>query len=60
VARLFPAIVNTMKDPEVIKHLDTASAASITSKSPEDFRKFWMDECDRWAKVVKDIGLVNK
>lgn len=60
VTRLFPAIVNTMKDPEVIKHLDTASAASITSKSPEDFRKFWVDECDRWTKVVKDIGLVNK
>ena len=60
VERLFPAIVNTMKDPEVIQHLGTASAASITSKSPEEFRKFWVEECDRWAKVVKDIGLVNK
>jgi tripartite-type tricarboxylate transporter receptor subunit TctC len=60
VTRLFPAVVNTMKDPDVIKRLATASAASITSKSPEDFRKFWVDECDRWAKVVKDIGLVGK
>ena len=60
VTRLFPAIVNTMKDPDVIKHLATASAEAITSKSSEDFREFWVDECNRWAKVVKDIGLVGK
>lgn len=58
VKRLFPAVVNTMKDPNVIKRLDTASAAAITSKSPEDFHKFWVSEHNRWAKVVKDIGAV--
>ncbi len=58
VKRLFPAIVNTMKDPDVVKKLATASAAAITSKSPEDFRKFWVSEHDRWSKVVKDIGAV--
>jgi len=58
--RLFPAVVNTMKDPEVIRRLATASAEAITSKSPEDFRKFWVDECNRWSKVVEDIGLVGK
>jgi len=58
VTRLFPAVVNTMKDPEVIRRLGTASAAAITSKSPEDFRKFWVSEHNRWAKVVKDVGAV--
>jgi tripartite-type tricarboxylate transporter receptor subunit TctC len=58
VKRLFPAVVNTMKDADVIKRLGTASAAAITSKSPEDFRKFWVSEHNRWAKVVKDIGAV--
>lgn len=58
VKRLFPAVVNTMKDPEVVRRLGTASAAAITSKSPEDFRKFWVSEHNRWAKVVKDIGAV--
>jgi len=58
VTRLFPAVVNTMKDPEVVRRLGTASAAAITSKSPEDFRKFWVSENKRWAKVVKDIGAV--
>ncbi len=58
VDRLFPAIVNTMKDATVIKRLDTASSAAITSKSPEDFRKFWEAEHNRWAKVVKDVGAV--
>lgn len=58
VTRLFPAVVNTMKDETVVKRLGTASAAAITSKSPEDFRKFWLSEHNRWAKVVKDIGAV--
>ena len=58
VTRLFPAVVNTMKDPTVVKRLGTASAAAITSKSPEDFRKFWESEHNRWAKVVHDIGAV--
>jgi tripartite-type tricarboxylate transporter receptor subunit TctC len=58
VDRLFPAVVATMKDAEVIKRLDTASSASITSKSPEDFHKFWQSEHNRWAKVVKDVNAV--
>lgn len=58
VKRLFPAVVNTMKDPEVVRRLGTASAAAITSKSPEDFRRFWVSEHNRWEKVVKDIGAV--
>jgi len=58
VKRLFPAAVNTMNDPTVVKRLGTASAAAITSKSPADFRKFWQSEHDRWAKVVHDIGAV--
>jgi tripartite-type tricarboxylate transporter receptor subunit TctC len=58
VKRLFPAVVNTMKDAEVVRRLGTASAAAITSKSPADFRKFWVSEHNRWEKVVKDIGAV--
>ncbi|HXV11921.1 MAG TPA: tripartite tricarboxylate transporter substrate binding protein [Burkholderiales bacterium] len=58
VKRLFPAVVNTMNDADVIKRLGTASAAAITSSSPEDFRKFWVSEHNRWAKVVRDIGAV--
>jgi len=58
VKRLFPAVVNTMKDPEVVRRLGTASAAAIVSNSPADFRKFWVSEHNRWAKVVKDIGAV--
>lgn len=56
--RLFPALVATMKDGEVIRRLATASAASITSKSSDEFNKFWVSENNRWAKVVKDVGAV--
>jgi tripartite-type tricarboxylate transporter receptor subunit TctC len=58
ITRLFPVVVNTMKDAEVVRRLGTASAAAITSKSPADFHKFWVSEHNRWAKVVKDIGAV--
>jgi tripartite-type tricarboxylate transporter receptor subunit TctC len=58
VDRLFPAVVTAMKDATVIKRLATASAAAITSKSPEDFHQFWLGEHNRWAKVVKDVGAV--
>jgi len=58
VTRLFPAIVNTMKDAKVIQQLGTASSAAIVSKSPADFRKFWENEHNRWAKVVTDVGAV--
>ncbi len=58
INRLFPAIVATMKDADVIKRLDTASSAAIVSKSPEDFRKFWVSEHNRWSKVVNDVGAV--
>ncbi|MGE0558135.1 MAG: Bug family tripartite tricarboxylate transporter substrate binding protein [Burkholderiales bacterium] len=58
VDRLFPAVVNTMKDATVIKRLATASSAAIVSKSPEDFRQFWVNEHNRWAKVVKAVNAV--
>lgn len=59
VGRLFPAVIATMKDSEVIRRLATASTASITSKSPDEFNKFWVGEHNRWAKVVKDVGVID-
>lgn len=47
------------KDAAVIKRLDTASSAAIASKSPEDFHKLWVGEHNRWAKVVKDVGVAQ-
>lgn len=59
VARFFRVVTNTMKAPEVHQQLATASTAVVVSKSPEDFRKFWQAEHDRWSRVVQDIGLVQ-
>jgi len=58
VDRLFPAVVHTMKDPEVVRRLGTASARAVVSKSSADFRRFWEKEHNRWAKVVHDVGAV--
>ena len=56
VRKLFPAVQTTMKDPDVRKRLDVASARVVLSKSPEDFYRFWKSEHDRWERVVKSIG----
>jgi tripartite-type tricarboxylate transporter receptor subunit TctC len=58
VDRLFPAIQKVMRDPEVARRLDTASALVVLSKSPADFQAFWKKENDRWATVVKTVGAV--
>jgi len=56
IKRLFPAVQNTMKDPEVKRRLGTVSAAVVLSKSPEDFGRFWTREHNRWEAVVRSIG----
>lgn len=58
VNRLFQAVTNTMRDPDVASRLATASAVVILSKSPADFYAFWNKENERWSKVVNDIGAV--
>jgi len=56
VSRLFTAVTNAMREPEVGRRLATASAAVVLSKSPGDFQNFWKGENDRWARVVNDMG----
>lgn len=60
VSRLFTAVSNTMRDPEVGRRLATGSVEVVLSKSPGDFHNFWKQETDRWAMVVNDIGAVAK
>jgi tripartite-type tricarboxylate transporter receptor subunit TctC len=58
--KLFNAATRVVADPEVVRRLNEAGAEIITSKSPEDFAQFMKAQNDRFAKVVKEVGVVTE
>jgi tripartite-type tricarboxylate transporter receptor subunit TctC len=57
VKKLFQVGHETMKHPDVIKRLTDSGVSIVVSKSPEEFRKFWQSENDRFAKVIRDAKI---
>ena len=47
-----------MEDATVKKRLGDGGVEVAVSKSPEDFSAFVKAENERWAKVIKDAGVV--
>ena len=58
VNKLFAVMIKVMGDPEVTKRLNDNGIEVVTSKSPEEFAVFMKDENEKWAKVVKKVGVV--
>jgi tripartite-type tricarboxylate transporter receptor subunit TctC len=56
IERLFPVLVQVMKDPDVIARLKTGGAEAITSESPAAFAKYVAAETERWARIAKEAG----
>jgi len=57
VKKLFQVGHETMKHPDVIKRLTDSGVSIVVSKSPEEFKKFWQSENDRFAKVIRDAKI---
>jgi len=55
VDRLYGAIIETMKTPEVGQRLANGGVEIVTS-APGEFAKFVQQETDRWGKAVKEAG----
>ena len=60
VLKLFSATTRVVADPDVVRRLNEAGAEIITSKSPEDFARFMQEQNDRFAKVIKEVGVVTE
>jgi len=58
VKRLYAAFTKVMADPSVVKLLKDTGAEVVTSKSPEEFAVFMKEENEKWAKVIKEVGIV--
>lgn len=57
VKKLFEVAHETMKHPEVMKRMADSGVSIVTSKSPEEFAKFWKSEHERFAKVIRDAKI---
>jgi tripartite-type tricarboxylate transporter receptor subunit TctC len=55
VDRLYSALIDTMKTPEVVQRLSNGGVEVVTSK-PGEFAKFVQSETDRWGRAVKEAG----
>jgi len=57
VARLNEITTEAMRDPMVKEKL-AVQGAELIGDSPEHFHAFLESEITRWAKVIKDAGVV--
>ena len=60
VNKLYQITMRVVADPEVVRRLNEAGAEIITSKSPEDFAQFMKAQNDRFAKIIKEVGVVTE
>ena len=58
VKQLYAAVIKTMEDAAVKKRLGDGGVEVVVSKSPEAFVAFVKAENERWAKVIKEAGVV--
>jgi tripartite-type tricarboxylate transporter receptor subunit TctC len=56
VDRLYAALLQTMKSPEVIARLATGGVEAVTSPSPAAFADYVAAETLRWGKAAKEAG----
>jgi tripartite-type tricarboxylate transporter receptor subunit TctC len=55
VDKLYGAVIETMKSPEVGQRLATGGVDIVTSK-PGEFTNFVQRETERWGRAVREAG----
>lgn len=55
IAKLNQATIKALKQPAVVKQLETAGTEPIGS-SPEEFKRFLAAEISKWGKVIEQSG----
>ncbi|MFZ5691448.1 MAG: Bug family tripartite tricarboxylate transporter substrate binding protein [Pseudomonadota bacterium] len=56
VERIHAAVVEVMQDAEVKKRFADVGVIATFSKSPEDFRKYIVEDAKKWEAVIKDVS----
>jgi len=60
ITRLHATTLKTMGDSEVISRLATAGVQPLTSKSPQEATAFLKEQTERWARVIKQVGIASE
>jgi len=53
-------MIKVVADHDVVRRLNDAGAEVVTSKSPEDFAQFMKVQNERFAKVIREVGVVTE
>ena len=56
VARIHVDVTRTLQDKEIRDKI-SGMGADVVGNTPEQFAKFWRDESDKWAKVIKEANI---
>jgi tripartite-type tricarboxylate transporter receptor subunit TctC len=57
IQKLFDVAQDTMKNADVVKRMAESGVSIVTSKSPDEFAKFWKSEHERFGKVIRDAKI---
>jgi tripartite-type tricarboxylate transporter receptor subunit TctC len=60
VNKLYAVVTRVMNDPDVTRRLNDGGVEVVISKSPQDFTGFMETQTERWAKLVKEVGIVGE
>ena len=58
VKKLYVAFTKVLADPTLVKRLQETGSEVVLSKSPKEFAVFMKKENDKWAKIIKEVGIV--
>lgn len=56
VARIHGDFTRTLQEKEIRDKI-AGMGADVVGNTPEQFGKFWRDESDKWAKVIKEANI---
>lgn len=56
IARVHVDVTRTLQDKEIRDKI-VGMGADVVGNTPEQFAKFWRDESDKWAKVIKEADI---
>lgn len=56
IARIHVDVTRTLQDRDIRDKI-VGMGADVVGNTPEQFAKFWRDESDKWAKVIKEAGI---
>ena len=56
VSHVYKAVARTLKDPEVVKRLESEGAIPVANP-PAEFDAFLRAEIATWAKLIRDMNL---